>query len=155
MFKQSLPSIEQFAAFLDGNLSQSEMLQFSQFAEHDGALHQLLDASSVVDNTIAGFTDSDLQLPPEIVGSDFELPTIPAEGISPLVTLTPEPMDDMLVAAAACADEDISMFSDNNLNLEEHSIMGDELHDDSSHLMPEGDGFGSGDDLSSSLPDDL
>ena len=91
MFKQSLPSIEQFAAFLDGNLSQSEMLQFSQFAEHDGALHQLLDASSVVDNTIAGFTDSDLQLPPEIVGSDFELPTIPAEGISPLVTLTPEP----------------------------------------------------------------
>lgn len=153
MFKHSLPSIEQFAAYLDGNLSQSEMQQFSQMVEHNNELHQLLDASKVVDNTIAGFTDTDLQLPPEIAGFSFEIPSIPADGISPLVTLTPEPIDDMLVAAAACADEDISMFSDNNL--EEHSIMGDELHDDSSHLMPEGDGFGSADDLSSPLPDDL
>ena len=152
MFKHSLPSIEQFAAYLDGNLSQSEMQQFSQMAEHDGALHQLLDASSVVDNTIAGFTDSDLQLPPEIVGSDFELPTIPAEGISPLVTLSPEPMDDVLVAAAACAD-DISMFSD--VTHDDHPTIGDELHTDSSHLMSEDDGFGSNDDLSGSLPDDL
>lgn len=152
MFKQSLPSIEQFAAFLDGNLSQSEMHQFSQMAEHDGALHQLLDASSVVDNTIAGFTDSDLQLPPEIVGSDFELPTIPAEGISPLVTLSPEPMDDVLVAAAACAD-DISMFSD--VTHDDHPTIGDELHTDSSHLMSEDDGLSSNDDLSGSLPDDL
>ena len=152
MFKHSLPSIEQFAAYLDGNLSQSEMQQFSQLAEHDSSLHQLLDASSVVDNTLAGFTDSDLQLPPEIVGSDFELPTIPAEGISPLVTLSPEPMDDVLVAAATCAD-DISMFSD--VNPEDHLTVGGELHDEPSHLMPEDDGFGSGDDLSSSLPDDL
>lgn len=153
MFKHSLPSIEQFAAFLDGNLSQSEMQQFSQQAEHDGVLHQLLDASTTVDNTIEGFTDSDLQFPPEIVGSDFELPTIPSGGISPLVTLSPEPMDDVLVAAAACADEDISMFSD--VNPEDHSTIGGELHDDPSHLMPEDDGFGGSDDLSGSLPDDL
>lgn len=153
MFKHSLPSIEQFAAYLDDNLSQSEMQQFSQLAEHDGALHQLLNASSVVDNTLAGFSESDLQLPPEIAGSDFELPTIPTEGISPLVTLRPEPMDDMLVAAAACADEDISMFSD--VNSEEHSTIGGELHDEPSHLMPEDDGFGDSDDLSGSLPDDL
>lgn len=152
MFKHSLPSIEQFAAYLDGNLSQSEMQQISQLAEHDGALHQLLDANSVVDNTRAGFTDSDLQLPPEIVGSDFQLPTIPAEGISPLVTLSPEPMDDMLVAAAACAD-DIPMFSD--VIHDDNPTIGDELHTDSSHLMSEDDGFGSNDDLSGSLPDDL
>ena len=76
MSKHSLPSIEQFAAYLDGNLPQSEMQQFSQLAEHDNTLHQLLDASSLVDSTLAGFSDSDLQLPPEIVGSDFELPGI-------------------------------------------------------------------------------
>ncbi len=152
MFKHSLPSIEQFAAYLDGNLSQSEMQQISQLAEHDGALHQLLDASSVVDNTIAGFTDTDLELPPEIAGSSFEIPSIPADGISPLVTLTPEPIDDMLVAAT-CADEDISMFSDDNL--EDHSCIGNELTDDSSHLIPGDDDFGSGDELSGSLPDDL
>ena len=153
MFKHSLPSIEQFAAYLDGNLSQSEMQQFSQLAEHDSALHQLLEASSVVDNTLAGFTDSDLQLPPEIVGSDFELPSIPVEGISPLVTLSPEPMDGMLVAAAACADEDISMFSD--VIPDDHSTIGGELHDDPSHLIPGDDGFSSNEDLSGSLLDNM
>ncbi len=153
MHKHSLPSIEQFAAFLDGNLSQSEMLQFSQQAEHDSVLHQLLDANSAVDNTLAGFTDSDLQLPPEIDGSDFELPTIPTEGISPLVTLTPEPLDGMFVDAAASEDEDSSMFSD--VNHEDHLTIGGESHDESSHLMPENDGFSNGDDLSNSLPDDL
>ena len=153
MFKHSLPSIEQFAAYLDGNLSQSEMQQFSQLAEHDGALHQMLDASDVVDNTISGFTDSDLQLPPEIVGSDFELPTIPAEGITPLVTLTQEQMDGMLVDAAASVEEDISLFSD--VNPEDNTTIGGELHDDSSPLMSENDSYGSEDDLSSSLPDNL
>ena len=152
MDKHSLPSIEKFAAFLDGNLPQDEMQQFSQMAEHDSVLHQLLNASEVVDNTLASFTDSDMQLPPEITGSSFEIPTIPADGISPLVTLTPEPIDDMLVAAA-CADEDISMFSDDNP--EDHSCIGNELTDDSSHLIPGDDNFGSGDDLSSSFPDDL
>lgn len=152
MFKHSLPSIEQFAAYLDGNLSQSEMQQFSQLAEHESALHLLLDANSVVDNTLASFTDSDLQLPSEIASPEFELPTIPLDGISPLVTLSPEPMDDMLVAAAAYADEDISAFSD--VNFKENNTIGGELHDESSNLMPEDDDFGSGEDLSSSFPDD-
>lgn len=151
MLKHSFPSIEQFAAFLDGNLSQSEMQQFSQMAEHDRVLRQLLDASAVVDNTLAGFTDEETKLPPEIVGSDFELPMIPAEGISPLVTLTPEPMDDMLVAA--CADEDISLFSDDNPD--NHLTIRDEIHDDTSHLMPENDGFDNCEDLSGSISDDL
>lgn len=91
MFKHSLPSIEQFAAFLDGNLSQSEMQQFSHLAEHDMELHQLLDANTLVDNTLASFTDSDLQLPSEISGFDFVLPQIPENGISQFVNLSPEP----------------------------------------------------------------
>lgn len=153
MFEHSLPSIEQFAAYLDGNLSQNDMQQFSQLAEHDSVLHQLMDASSVVDNTLAGLSESDLQLPPEITGSDFELPTIPTESISPLITLSPEPMDDMLVAAVACVDENISMFSE--VNPDYHSTIGGELHDEPSHLMSEDDGFGSGDDLSGLLLDNL
>lgn len=76
MFKHSLPSIEQFAAYLDGNLPQSEMQQFSQVAGHNSVLNQLIDASDAVDDTIAGFTDADLQLPNEIIGSDFVLPDV-------------------------------------------------------------------------------
>ena len=76
MFKQSLPSVERFAAYLDGNLSQSEMQQFSQMAEQDNVLHKLLDAGDAVDDTMLGFTDADLQLPSEIIGSDFDLPEV-------------------------------------------------------------------------------
>ena len=76
MFKHSLPSIEQFAAFLDGNLPENEMQLFSGLTEHDSVLHQFLDASTAIDTTIAGYTDSDLQLPPEISGSGFELPDL-------------------------------------------------------------------------------
>ena len=101
MHKHSLPSIEKFAAYLDGNLSQSELQQFSQLAEHDGVLQELLNASSVVDDTIAAFSDTDLQLPPEIADSSFEIPTIPAYGISQFETLTLESHDDLLEASAA------------------------------------------------------
>ena len=76
MSKHSLPSIEHFAAYLDGNLPETEMRQFSQLGEHDNVLHQLLDASTVVDNAIASFTDVDLQLPTEISDTVFELPDV-------------------------------------------------------------------------------
>ena len=75
MLKHSLPSIEQFAAFLDGNMSQSDMIHFSQMAEQDNVLHKLLDASSEVDNTLADFMESDLQLPSEIMGLDCHTDT--------------------------------------------------------------------------------
>lgn len=150
MFKHSLPSIEQFAAFLDGNLSQSEMQQFSQLAEQDSVLHQLLDASDVVDDTIAGFTDADLELPNEIIGSDFELPTIPTEGFSPLITLSPESFDGMLVAAAACAGEEASISS-----YENQEGLNNEAHDESSFTMPDSNGFDNSDDLSNSFSDDI
>jgi hypothetical protein len=153
MLKHSFPSIEQLAAFLDGNLSQSEMQQLSQMAEHDSVLHQLLDASAVVDNTLAGFTDADLKLPPEIERENFDLPVIPTEGISQLITLSPEPMGDMLVAASACADEDVSMFS--TANQEGHITIEEELPDDNSHLIPESDGFDNSNDPSSTFLEDL
>lgn len=70
----SLPSIEEFAAFLDGNLSANDMQQFTKLAAHDDALHQLLHANSVVDDTLDGFKDADLQLPADLMNADFEFP---------------------------------------------------------------------------------
>lgn len=152
MFKNSLPSIEKFAAFIDGNLSQDEMQQFSQLAEHDSTLHQLLDASTVVDNTISGFCEIDLQLPQEIISSDFELPTIPTEDITPLIALSPEPIDDVLVTA--CVYEDVAAFSIEHQD--DNFTIGDGTHEDSSHLIiPENDGFSNGDTLSDLISDDL
>ena len=152
MVKHSLPSIEQIAAFLDGNLPESEMKQFSQLAEHDDMLHQLLDASSVVDDAMSNFSDSDLQLPPELVGSSFEIPTIPTEGISELVTLTPEPSDFCpLAAAAACADEDITQFSHNDDG--KFGFSGQT--DGQINLSPENSGIGGDDEFSTLSPDGM
>lgn len=112
MDRHSLPSIEKFAAFLDGNLSKDEMRKFVQMAEQDEMIHQMLDASSIIDDTITSLIKSNLQLPPEIEGPSFEIPSIPSIDISPLVTLTPSPTDDIMVAAT-CAKEDFLHFSDN------------------------------------------
>ena len=152
MLKHSLPSVEQFAAYLDGNMSQSDMIHFSQMAEQDNVLHKLLDASSDVENTLADFMESDLQLPSEIMGLDFELPTIPAEGVLPLITLTPEPMDNIFVAA--CADEDVSMLPE--FEHEEHLIAGDTMHDNTTLSMPNDDLLDNNfEDLSNSFSEDL
>ena len=152
MFKQSLPSVEQFAAYLDGNLSQNDMMHLTRMAEQDNVLHKLLDASTEVDNTLAGLTESDLQLPSEIMGLDFELPEIPAEGVSPLITLSPEPMDNIFVAA--CADEDVSMLPE--FEHEEHLIAGDTMHDNSTLSMPNDDLLDNNfEDLSNSFSEDL
>ena len=152
MDKHSLPSIEQIAAFLDGNLPESEMKQFSQLAEHNDMLHQLLDASSVVDETMSNFTDSDLQLPPDLTGSSFEIPTIPTEGISELVTLTPEPSDFSPLAAAACADEDITEFSHND---DDDKFGFSSQTDGQINLSPESSGLGGDDEFSTLSPDGM
>lgn len=76
MDKHILPSIEQFAAYLDGNLSESEMKQMSELVERNPLLNQLFDANTIVDDTIARYTDADIQLPQEIANLDFELPGI-------------------------------------------------------------------------------
>lgn len=151
MLNHTLPSIEEFAAFLDGNLSQNEMHQFSQFAEQDETLHQLLDANSVVDDTLNGFTDAELQLSSDLLGVDFELPTIPSEEVSTLVSLSPEPVDDMLVTA--CSDNDVSMFSE--INQDDNTTIGEGMHDDSLLTTPDNDGFDNNNDSSDTFSDNI
>lgn len=150
MHKHSLPSIEKFAAYLDGNLSQSELQQFSQMAEHDDALQELLNASSIVDDTIAGFSDADLQLPTEIAGSSFEIPTIPAEGLSQLVTLTPE-SHELIVAAVSSAGDDISQLA---ASIPDDNIGVPNSPDSSFNHFSGGNGLDNGDDFSSPLSEE-
>ena len=127
MHKHSFPSIEKFAAYLDGNLSQSEMLQFSQLAEHDSELHHLLDANDVVDDTIAGFTDVDLQLPKEL--TDFDLPDV-------------DNVDFSSLAGDSFSDNE-HLYQQEGLNAtrhhgESHSSLVDEIFDDLDNNMTDG-----------------
>ena len=66
-------SLEKMAAFLDGNLPASEMQSISSMIDSDALLKQILSASVRIDHTINSYTESDLQMPSEIMGDDFSL----------------------------------------------------------------------------------
>ena len=127
MSKQSLPSIEEFAAYLDGNLPLSEIQRLSKLAEQNDAFQQLLEANSVIDDTIAGFNYTDLQLPPEIDEVHFEMPFIAEDDMSELVNLTPESTDNSVSVITASA---ASVNMDDSLN--EITDKNSDLFDDSS-----------------------
>ena len=100
-------SIEKMAAFLDGNLSASEMQGISSLIDNDASLQRFMDASSVIDESISAFSMSEMDLPQELQTLDFELPSLDSD-FHGLVTLSPEPLpfqDNMMVAA--CADPQI------------------------------------------------
>lgn len=95
------------AAFLDGNLSASEMQGISSLIDNDASLQRFMDASSVIDESISAFSMSDMDLPQELQTLDFDLPSLDLD-FHGLVTLSPEPLpfpDNMMVAA--CADPQI------------------------------------------------
>lgn len=151
MLNHTLPSIEEFAAFLDGNLSQDEMQQFSKSAANDGTLNQLLNANSVVDETLNSLVGADLQLPFNLMGTDFELPSISSEEISTLASLSPKPIGDTLVAAYA--DDDFSMFSE--VKQGDHTDEGEDTHDESSLTTLNNDSLDNNDDLSGSISNNI
>lgn len=66
------------AAFLDGNLSASEMQEMSAIIGGDTILQQIVDVSDTVDDTILSYTDNDIVLPIELQLTDFEIPQIDA-----------------------------------------------------------------------------
>lgn len=150
MFKHSLPSIEQFAAYLDGNLPQSEMQQFYQLAGHDSVLNQLLDASDMVDDAIAGFADVDLQLPLEISGSDFEIPG---------VDNVPDNVDFLFLSGDSFSDKD-NLYQQEGMNAdrqhrESHSSLVDEIFDDlDSNMTDDGDTIETDVDIDTDISDD-
>ena len=158
MDKLSLPSIEKFAAYLDGNLSPDEMQQFSQQAEHNEALRQLLEASSEIDDAISGFSETDLQLPPEILGSSFELPEIPTEQSFNFATFQSDPWSELFdhsLAVAASANDEITYHPEIS--------SGNDIIDSPTNsngiinLSPEDDsnGLGDSDDMSQFTPDGM
>lgn len=100
-FNPSL-SIEKFAAYLERNLPESEMLQISSLIENDDALKSILDVSEQVDASLEEYSSNGFQIPEELVNLDFELPSINDRFI-PLETVL---VDGILVPdVVVCAEE--------------------------------------------------
>ncbi len=70
----SLISIGTMAAFIDSNLSDKEMQEMSSMIENDESLKNLMDANSVIDESMSALAMADTELPQELQTLDFELP---------------------------------------------------------------------------------
>ncbi len=112
MDKLFLPpiSVEQFAAYLDGNLSKDEMLRFADLASNNEDIAHLLDANSAVNETLLSYDNMDNLLPEEISNMDFELPDL-------------ENVENFKV-------EDDSFLENNNLYQQEESCEGADIIDE-------------------------
>lgn len=105
-------SIEQFAAYLDGNLPENVMCQISSLIENDKALKSILDVSEQVDASLEDYASGGLQVPEELLTLDFELPGIHDTSVS----LDMLPTDGGLMPDVAICAEEPHFMEDNNSN---------------------------------------
>lgn len=76
MHKDFMPpvSIEEFAAYLDGNLSDNEMKAVSSVIANDDAMQDIVLNSQTIDETLSNCEPLDLMLPDNLSSVDFEFP---------------------------------------------------------------------------------
>lgn len=78
MHKDFMPpiSIEEFAAYWDGNLSDDEMERVSSVIENDESMQNISFHNESVEENLADCEFTDLSLPEELSSLDFEIPQI-------------------------------------------------------------------------------
>ena len=76
MHKDFMPpvSIEELAAYLDGNLSDDEMKAVSSVIANDDAMQDIVLNSQTIDETLSNCEPLDLMLPDNLSSVDFEFP---------------------------------------------------------------------------------
>lgn len=67
-------SIEEFAAYMDGNLSDDEMQRIGSVIENDETMQGVMDSMEQSELTLAEYGQEDMQLPEEIADGEFDLP---------------------------------------------------------------------------------
>ena len=76
MHKDFVPpiSIEEFAAYLDGNLSDDEMQRVSSVIENDEAMQDIAVNNLSIEDALSHYESSEFTLPDELTSLDFEIP---------------------------------------------------------------------------------
>ena len=69
-------SIEKFAAYLDGNLSDDEMQRVESVIDHDETMQDVMECMEQSEQTLTEYGQEDMQLPEEIYGDFFTIPKI-------------------------------------------------------------------------------
>lgn len=78
MNKDFMPpvSIEEFAAYLDGNLTEDGMNEVASAINSEDNLHAIMSSCQTVDDTLANYEPLQLTVPDEISTMDFEIPNV-------------------------------------------------------------------------------
>ena len=78
MYKDFVPpvSIEEFAAYLDGNLTEDGMNEVAFAINSEDNLHAIMSSCQTVDDTLANYEPLQLTVPDEISTMDFEIPNV-------------------------------------------------------------------------------
>ena len=67
-------SIEEFAAYLDGNLSDDEMQRVTSVIENDEAMQDIAVNNLSIEDALSHCESSEFTLPDELTSLDFEIP---------------------------------------------------------------------------------
>ena len=67
-------SIEEFSAYMDGNLSDDEMQRISSVIENDESMQGVIDCMEQSELTLAEYGQEEMQLPEEIADGEFDVP---------------------------------------------------------------------------------
>lgn len=78
MHKDFVPpvSIEEFAAYLDGNLTEDGMNEVASAIQSDCFLQNVMSSCHIVDETVSAYEPLQLTVPEEISSTDFEIPQV-------------------------------------------------------------------------------
>ena len=76
MHKNFVPpiSIEEFAAYLDGNLSEEEMNKITSVINIEDNLQAIMSNCHTIDNAMASYERFEQIIPKDILSDDFEIP---------------------------------------------------------------------------------
>lgn len=69
-------SIEEFAAYLDGNLTEDGMNEVASAINSEDNLYAIMSSCQTVDDTLANYEPLQLTVPDEISTMDFEIPNV-------------------------------------------------------------------------------
>ena len=78
MHKDFVPpvSIEEFAAYLDGNLTEDGMNEVASAIQSDGFLQNILSTGNMVDETLSTYDNWNQIVPDDVFTDSFEIPNI-------------------------------------------------------------------------------
>ena len=118
-------SIEEFAAYLDGNLTEDGMNEVATVIHSDESLQDIMSSCHTIDDTIANYEPLQLTVPEDISSTDFEIPQMEDNDY-----LNIGDWADLDVAACAidamCTEADSSSMS-NHIGLEDGTSDGESL----------------------------